>query len=240
MHSSEVDQPQTAGAAQQIAAALAERDREDLSWVDAGAADDGWALAPDALGFISVLVREMRPRHTLEFGAGLSTQVLARACSRLDPPGYLTSVENDPETARRARASLNATGLSELASVHLSPLVLRHRMSRLLPRYLLWFGALDRHGTADLALVDGPPAQLGGREGTIYQALEAGHEGSVVLIDDADRTEDAEAIRRVAAVLGDAVETIELPGFARGLVALVLRRELGRLPADRREFAREE
>ena len=103
-----------------IAAALADYKSEDLSWIKPPPAEAGWTMAPDALRFLSSLVKHLQPRHVLEFGSGLSTRVLARAC----PRAAISSVDHDPEFAARKTAQI-------------APLVARDCGGKILPVYYL-------------------------------------------------------------------------------------------------------
>src|ERR1043166_5299296 len=82
-----------------IHAAQREASAIDLSWIQPPSSDEGWTLAPDALRFITSLIGKLKPRHVLEFGSGLSTQVLARATAELSEPAAVSSVDHDPKFA---------------------------------------------------------------------------------------------------------------------------------------------
>src|SRR5438093_47847 len=99
-----------------IAEAQADFAGVDLSWIEPPPVDDGWTLAPDALRFITSLVQHLKPRHVLEFGSGLSTRVLARACTELKPKCAISSVDHDSEFA----AKVNVKGRVRL---QIAPLV---------------------------------------------------------------------------------------------------------------------
>jgi hypothetical protein len=82
----------------------------------------------------------------------------------------------------------------------------------------------------DLVLIDGPPAVLGGREGTLYQALEFARPGTIVLLDDANRSEEQAALSGWRTVL----EVSLLPGFRKGMAAIVVRQPIP--VADLRDY----
>jgi predicted O-methyltransferase YrrM len=193
----------------------------DLSWVEEPPSDDGWTLAPDALRFAIALVGELRPRHVLELGSGLSTRALARAASELDVC-FVSSLENDPEQALATRASLDRDGLSERVSVQAAPLVARDRGGKVLPAYLFEPASLRSPDPLDIVFVDGPPAALGGREGALYQFLEMTRPGSVFVLDDASRNEERAALAAWEANLSGRIEIRRIPSFAKGLAAVVV------------------
>jgi hypothetical protein len=202
----------------------------DLSWVQPAPADHAWTLAPDALRLLTALVALAKPPHVLEFGAGLSTLVLARACRRYEPSGRLTSIENDPMIAKQTRRELeHAQRGSDVDVIHAS-LVLRHRLGRLLPSYAFDADRVRSRGDAGVVLVDGPPEKLGGREGAVYQALECSGANTIVLLDDADRAQESEILARLRDELREHVDVVVLDGFVRGLAAIVVRKPVGELP----------
>lgn len=193
----------------------------DLDWLDPSLADDGWALAPDALRLLAALVAELRPRHVVEFGSGVSTLVLAHSAASSGGV-EISSVEHDPVYAARTGELLRQHDSEQHVSLHVVPLVARVRAGELHPLYLLDRAALASERPADLVLIDGPPAALGGRTGMLYQALDLSQAGTIVLLDDAERGPEREAVTWWEQRLGDAVLIGRLSGFARGLAAMVV------------------
>ena len=120
--------------------ALHEAPAINLEWLDESFADDGWALAPDALRLLAALVAELRPRHVVEFGSGVSTLVLARAAASSDGSA-ISSVDHDPVYVARTATLLQGQEGEELVSLQLAPLVARVRADELHPHYLLDRGA---------------------------------------------------------------------------------------------------
>jgi hypothetical protein len=57
----------------------------------------------------------------------------------------------------------------------------------------------------------------------LYQILELTRPGTIVLLDDASRKEEAGVLANWQAVLGDAIETRLLPDFVKGLAAIIVR-----------------
>ena len=56
----------------------------------------------------------------------------------------------------------------------------------------------------------------------LYQALDYAQAGTIVLLDDADREGEREALAEWQRVLGDAVSIARPTGFARGLAVITL------------------
>jgi len=186
----------------------------DLSWIVPAPSADGWTLAPDALRFVTQMVREVRPRHVLEMGSGLSTRLLAReavgGC-------VISSVDHDPQYNWE-------TGGGQAGNVafHLAPLVVREFGGKLCGAYLIRPDRMASKEPVDLVVIDGPPVNLGGREGTLYQVMDYARAGTVVLLDDSKRPEERAAIRAWQDNLGDAIAVEQLAGFAKGMAAIVI------------------
>jgi predicted O-methyltransferase YrrM len=205
--------------------ALATAATVDLSWLDPASAN-AWTLAPDALRFLSRLVEILEPQHVLEFGSGLSTCVLARAAAGTRLPCAVTSVEHDLEFGRATGERLRRHELRAGVRLHFAPLVARHCLDRILTSYALRRRRFASARPADLVLIDGPPSVLGGREGTLYQVMEFARPGTLVLLDDAGRAQEGAALSRWRTDFDRAIDVRLLPGFARGLAAIVVERPL--------------
>ena len=208
-------------AAAALEQAVAEAPAVDLSWIGRELASDGWAAAPDLLRLLFALVRTVRPRHIVEFGSGVSTIVLARVAAQ-SGESLVTSIDHDPKFARATADLLAATGDEAVVSLQCAPLVARVRAGQLLPGYDVDGELVGSPRPAEVILVDGPPAILGGRAGMIHQALEYAHSGSIILIDDADRERERAALIGWEQLFGDAIEVHRPDHFSRGLAAIIL------------------
>jgi hypothetical protein len=205
-------------AAAEVACGLAE--------VDIGVAADDWSLDPRSLSFLDKLVHRLQPRGVLEMGSGQSTVVLAGAVSALPRPAALVSVESDPFHLERTRDMLAAANLCRFVRLVPAHLVARRLHGRYVPTYYL-DAAIDqedalRPACADLILVDGPPLPLGGREGSLVQALHAARIGAVVLVDDSRRDSERALLVRVLSQFEGSLEVMNLLGFVKGLAAVVV------------------
>jgi predicted O-methyltransferase YrrM len=206
-----------------VATALGEYESADLSWLGREPTPDGWSLAPDALRFVYSLVRATGPRHVVEFGSGVSTQVLAQACSELGSDCAITSIENDPRFRRIAERAVNEAGLGVPVRFPTAFLVAREAAGRMRPAYLIESEEVASSLPADVVLIDGPATFLGGRSGTLHQALRFSRSGTIVLLDDANRPEEVAAIEGWRRHYGEAIEIGLLPEFAKGMAAIVIR-----------------
>jgi hypothetical protein len=167
------------------------------------------------------LVHQLRPKHILEFGSGVSTKLLLRAAQDLGTC-FVSSVDHDPDFI----ANFPMQGGSQrqaCLSVQLAPLVSRKFGEQFLPVYRLDSSKFAISDPVDLCIVDGPPASLGGRPGTLYQLMEYCRPGTCLLLDDANRPDEKNALAGWASVLGDAIEIRTIEGFAKGLGAVIIR-----------------
>jgi predicted O-methyltransferase YrrM len=205
-----------------LEAVLGDRTRTEFS--TKSPAQNEWTLPVDEQRFLADLIARLKPQHILEFGSGTSTQVLARASAQLDTPSCITSVEHDPDFRRRTIRGLadQRTAGCRIA-VQFAPLVLRECGGKLLPVYRLRPHRFASRRPADLVLIDGPPASLGGREGTLYQVLDFVRRGTLVLLDDANRAEERAVLSRWQDNLGEAIEVKLLAEFSHGMAAIVVR-----------------
>ena len=206
-----------------IQQALREAPQVDLSWIQPPPTADGWTLAPDALRFVTKMVEVLRPRHILELGSGLSTRLLSRAAGSLSPKCVISSVDHDPQFNWGSGGAAVEEGGAKV-KFHLAPLVVREFGGKLLGAYLIQPAKLASQRPADLVVIDGPPVNLGGREGTLYQIMDVARPGTLVLLDDSKRPEERAALRAWQDNLGDAVSVEQLPGFAKGMAAIFINR----------------
>jgi predicted O-methyltransferase YrrM len=203
--------------------ALAAHSSVDLSWIEPPPSDNGWTLALDALRFLTSLVQGLQPRHILEFGSGLSTRVLARACRGLSVTCDISSVDHDPEFGSTAAHDYSLLAEENChVNFQIAPIVARDCGGTMLPLYYLPHLPSSFREPVDLVVIDGPPSILGGREGTLYQVMDVARPGTIALVDDSARKQEKAAITRWQENLGEAIEVIDLPGFAKGLAAVIV------------------
>jgi predicted O-methyltransferase YrrM len=215
-----------AAARSALQAALADKARPGASAASVPAPSD-WALPLDEQRFLSRLIGHLKPQHILELGSGASTQLLARAARQLAMPCCITSIDHDPDFRRSTIGGLpDQPKAGCQIALLFAPLVLREYGGKLLPVYRLRPHRFASHRPADLVLIDGPPAALGGREGALYQVLEFTHPGTIVLLDDANRAEERAVVSRWQDNLGEAIELKLLPEFSHGMAAIVVRQRI--------------
>ena len=217
--------PTTSDTAREVLeAARASMHTVDLSWLDPQRERDSWTLADDTLRFAAALVERLRPTRILEFGSGVSTRLLAASAARLEQPPYVVALENDPVFHRRTIEDLARDAAPGHVRVELAHLVVRRCYGRNLPVYDLPASIMEGP-PFPLVLVDGPPLPLGGRKGSLLQAVHVGGPGTLVLLDDAERSSEQEALALAERIFGDGIDVVHLEGFAKGLAAVIVRCE---------------
>jgi len=206
--------------AEAIQLALQNASQVDLSWIVPAPQPDGWTLAPDALRFVTAIIQTFRPRHILELGSGLSTRVLSRTAGPLSPKCVITSVDHDPQYNWDTGGAAEPDGAK--VKFQLAPLVVREFGGKLLGAYLMQSTKMATKRPVDLVIIDGPPVNLGGREGTLYQIMDYARPGTIVLLDDSKRPEEKAAIKAWQDNLGDAVTIEQLKNFGKGMAAVII------------------
>ncbi|QSB14247.1 class I SAM-dependent methyltransferase [Natronosporangium hydrolyticum] len=153
-----------------------------------------WALNPTELLQLWSVVSEARPKLVLELGSGTSSVWLGYAVERVG--GRLVSVEHDAAYAEQSRAQLARHGLTGTAEVRVAPL----REVQLSGETYTWYApeAFADLSDIDLVSVDGPPGATGpqARYPAVPMLAERLSPDAVVLLDDADRDDEQEIIRR--------------------------------------------
>lgn len=170
----------------------------------------------------------------------MSTRVLSRAGAGL-PSCVISSVDHDPQYNWEVDGAKLEPGGAPV-TFQLAPLVVREFGGKLVGAYAIDAAKLATREPVDLVVIDGPPVNLGGREGTLYQVMDYARAGTVVLLDDSKRPEERAAIRAWQDNLGDAIEVAQLPGFAKGMAVVEVRRPVrtGELWRHRFELTRGE
>lgn len=191
----------------------------------------GWALSPDAVLTVVADVLRSKPRFVVECGSGTSSVWLGYAAEAAGGDTHVVCLEHDPTFARDTRRRLVEHGLDAYVEVRDAELVGQELDGETWPWYdpAAW-SSLTGVG---LLLVDGPP------EGTHaiarYPALPFLYprmsDSARVLVDDARRSDEQEAVRRWLALFPEFTAT-DLH-HEKGAILLVRRSDadLSPLPA---------
>jgi len=153
----------------------------------------GWAATAATIDYLVDLVRsDAAVRNVVECGSGTSTVWVALALRARGADGHVYSLEHDAYYASQTRAELAAHGLEDRATVIHAPL----ESSRLDDHSSPWYSeAAWREllpDEIDLLFVDGPPGTTGAdaRYPAVPRLEHRLHAGSVVVLDDTDRSEE--------------------------------------------------
>ena len=157
----------------------------------------GWAGSPDFLLATHAEIRRRRPRVVVECSSGVSTVVIARTLQLLGG-GHVYSLEHDAEYAHKTGELLDRFGLRDWASVLHAPLQATHTPTP-------WYreeALPDAASPIDMLVVDGPPESTGplAREPAFARLRSRMSASFAILVDDADRPDENEMVRRWLAV----------------------------------------
>lgn len=168
----------------------------------------GWAASPDVL---NVLVDELltrRPRVVVECGSGVSTLWLALAVRQYGLTTRIISLDHEPEFLAATAGVLERHDVRDLVDLRLAPLV----PTSLAGHATAWYdeAALEDLADVGLVFVDGPPESTGPLSRwpavpVLHARLAA---DAVVLLDDAARPDEREAVARWTAEFPDLSATV--------------------------------
>ena len=175
-----------------VRAALVGRDDPSITRLLEGT--DGWSISEAAAQSLFRLVLALQAHSVLEFGAGWSSLVLALALERLGGKRRLTSLDMTPDYCREPWRRIEELRDVD-AALAISALGLTLRSEGL----SFGYGGLARtarsRGPFDFVFIDGPPNRYG-RYGTLFAARPFLHPGSIVVLDDSSRSQEAEVVAR--------------------------------------------
>lgn len=153
----------------------------------------GWAGSPDFLLVVADEVLARKPQTVMECSSGVSTLVVAR-CLQMNGAGHVYSLEHEPDYANKTRRLLGRYGLADWATVLDAPLQTKHTDTP-------WYA--EEAIPADLALVeilivDGPPSPTAplARFPALPRLLPRLANDALIILDDADREDEREMVRR--------------------------------------------
>jgi predicted O-methyltransferase YrrM len=152
-------------------------------------------LGADTLRFLGMLVLWKRPIHIFEFGSGLSTLFLARLQQALGVSSSpaLISIDHSQRYLGETRRALGED--HGVLLVH-APLAVTELYGRVFTTYHPdYTRRIPTHVKFDLVLIDGPPAYRYGREAPLYHLAPWLSPDALIVLDDANREPEQEAIR---------------------------------------------
>ena len=160
----------------------------------------GWTISPDLARDVVEHVMETKPTLIVELGSGSSTVLLGLALHNIGA-GKVVSLEHDPVYATATARLLNGTGVANLVDVVVAPLI----DTKYDDTPVQWYdsSAIDPEAAIDFLLVDGPPGTTAPLA-RLPASLLFGQmtEGAFVVLDDADRDDEQEIVRRWSEIPG--------------------------------------
>jgi predicted O-methyltransferase YrrM len=179
-------------------------------------------LGADTLRFLGMLVLWKRPLHIFEFGSGLSTLFLARLQQALGVASTpaLISIDHSQRYLGETRRSLG--GDHSVLLLH-APLAVTELHGRVFTTYHPdYTRQIPADVKFDLVLIDGPPAFRYGREAPLYHLAPWLAPDALILLDDANREPEQEALRNWSTTwpMGFSVELF--PDLKKGLAVFCI------------------
>lgn len=153
-----------------------------------------WGLAPQVLLEVINVVRDAGPNPlVVELGTGDSTLWIAKTLAERGD-GRLISFEHDEAYGSLTRARLSAAGLDDWVDVRVAPL----RHVEIDGETYPWYDLVGDLTEVTILIVDGPPGNTGhlARLPAFPMLCQALDEDAIVLLDDADRPDEQEIIKR--------------------------------------------
>jgi len=185
---------------------------------------DAWPVSEAMAQYLFRLILALKPRSVLEFGAGWSSIVIARALSRVNQGGRLTSLDStDRFCGAPWKEVRTVPNVDPVLSI--SDLRLRVGLEGLSYAYSAIAEVAARRGPFDLLFIDAPPGFYG-RYGTVFSVKRHLAPGTVIVLDDAARRDEIAAVKKWAALLGGLECLVHDTAFARGIAVLTVERAL--------------
>jgi predicted O-methyltransferase YrrM len=154
-----------------------------------------WAVWPDFLRTLYLLIIERRPRLILELGSGVSTLISAYALKH-SGNGRIVSLDHLDHFAETSRKNVAQHGLEDNVRVVHAPL----KLVRLPDREALWYDPTEIGSLQDIDLlvVDGPPGsvQSNARYPALLLLFEKLAEDAIILVDDANRPDEKRMVQQ--------------------------------------------
>ncbi len=177
-------------------------------------------LGAETLQFLGMLVLWKQPQHIFEFGSGLSTLFLARLLQRLGTtsPFPMMSIDHSHRYLGETRRALG--GSTEVHLVH-APLAVTECAGRVFTTYHpAYLREIPRDVRFDFVLIDGPPAYRYGREAPLYHLAPYLTQDALIVLDDANREPEQEAIANWQRTWPDGFAMMHFPELKKGLAVL--------------------
>ena len=184
-------------------------------------------LSAETLQFLGMLVVWKQPRHIFEFGSGLSTLFLSRLQQELGASSHpsVMSIDHSQRCLGETRRALDHT--PGVFLLH-APLAVTEWGGRVFTTY---HPDYTRHIPSgihfDLVLIGGPPAYRYGREAPLYHLAPYLSPDALIILDDANREPEQEALRNWQGTWPEAFVVERFPKLKKGLAVLSIGGTMG-------------
>lgn len=196
--------------------------RKDAFPIDA---DLGWRLTrstvdEDTLRLLGMLIVWKQPNHIFSFGAGLPIIFFARLQQRLGVVSRLPLVSIDHSQRCLGETRRALTGGCPVQFVH-APLAVTELSHRVYTTYHpSYLQALPDDVRFDFVFIDGPPAFRYGREAPLYHLAPKLSPNAVLVLNDAAREPEREALRNWERMWPDGFAAVQFPGVNKGIAVV--------------------
>ena len=192
-------------------------------------------LSAETLRFLGTLVQFHKPTYLLEFGSGLSTLHLMNA-SEKNPSAHIFTVDHSSHYLQKTKEILGGT---KNITCILSPIKLyQFRLKGFTTYDNIFVRQIPRGLTFDMVLIDGPPGYRFGREAPLYQIAPFLTSKTLILLDDANRGPEQNAISNWRRVWTDGIDVLHFPEVKKGFAIIQLKNptKMARFPFGIREI----
>lgn len=173
------------------------------------------ALEKETLQFMAAIIKEISPHSVLELGSGFSTRFFNQI---LDSSAVLYSFENSEYYLEKTIEGINPRVNIDYLLAPLKPYFFRGKA------FLTYdpaaFKQIPSATKLDIVLIDGPLGFRFGREAALYLATEFISPATLIILDDANRLPEQNAIDAWKRVWKGKVFIEQFPTFKKGLAIL--------------------
>ena len=177
-------------------------------------------LAAETLRFLGALVQFYKPAYQFEFGSGLSTLFLINALEA-NPSAHLFTADHSAYYLQQTKELI---GDKKNIVYLLSPIKLyRFRLKSFATYDVPYVRQIPGGLKFDLVLIDGPLGYQFGREAPLYQIAPFLTSKTLILLDDANRGPEQEALLNWRRVWIAGIDVLHFPELKKGFAVIQLK-----------------
>lgn len=177
-------------------------------------------LSANALKLLGTLVNSYNTHFIFEFGSGLSTIFLANLLKN-NPYSYLYTIDHSFYYLQKTRNAING---NNNVTFFWGPIKLyQFRLKRFATYDNAYLRQIPRGLKFDIVLLDGPPGYRFGREAPLYQIVPFIKPETLIILDDANREPEQEAISNWKRVWSGGIDIIRFPELKKGIAVIQIK-----------------